>query len=48
VINGRDMKQGADAEAAREASDDAAAGGGDDRRQTRPPRRTRETQPASA
>jgi len=38
------MKQSVDAEAAREASDDA----GDDRRQPRPPRRTRETAPASA
>jgi len=47
VIGGRDMKQSVDAENAREAADDAAASG-DDRRQPRPPRRTRETAPASA
>jgi small subunit ribosomal protein S2 len=50
VIGGRDMKQSVDAEAAREAAEDAAAvgSGSDDRRQARPPRRTRETAPASA
>jgi hypothetical protein len=47
VIGGRDMKQSVDAENAREAADDAAAAG-DDRRQSRPPRRSRETAPASA
>ena len=49
VIGGRDMKQSVDAEAAREAADEAAAApGSEDRRQARPPRRTRETAPASA
>ena len=47
VIGGRDMKQSVDAEAAREAAEDAAAAG-DDRTQQRPPRRPRETAPASA
>ena len=46
VIAGRDMKQVVDTDAARDAADDAAAG--DDRRQPRPPRRARETAPASA
>src|SRR5688572_4091387 len=46
VIAGRDMKQSVDAEAAREASEEAA--GEDLRRGARPPRRTRETAPASA
>jgi hypothetical protein len=41
------MKQSVDAEAARESAEDAAASG-DDRRQPRPPRRARETAPASA
>src|SRR5205814_1325170 len=46
VIDGRDMKQSVDAEAAREAADE---GGGDDRpRGPRPARRPRETAPVSA
>ncbi len=50
VISGRDMKQSADADSARESSDDGG-GGGDDggRRQgARPARRPREAAPASA
>ena len=48
IIAGRDMKQSADAEVAREGSDETTATGGDDRRQPRTPRRPRETAPASA
>ena len=48
VISGRDMKQSADAESAREAADDAAANETDYRRVARPERRTREAAPASA
>src|SRR5262249_6592257 len=47
VTSGRDMKQSADAESAREAGDDT--GGPDDaRRAPRAPRRPREAAPASA
>jgi small subunit ribosomal protein S2 len=46
VLNGRGIKESADAESSRQSGDD---GPGDDRRQTpRPPRRTREAAPASA
>src|SRR5215471_8440789 len=45
VISGRDMKQSADAEGSREASDES---GDDSRRTGRPVRRPRETAPASA
>jgi small subunit ribosomal protein S2 len=45
VIQGRDMKQSIDAETAREAAEEAAAS---DTRATRPQRRAREVQPASA
>src|SRR5262245_18842969 len=47
VIQGRDMKQSIDAEAAREAADEAAAAETDPRRAARPQRR-REPAPASA
>jgi len=46
VVGGRDMKQSVDAESARDAADEAL--GSDDVRRQRPPRRTRETAPASA
>jgi small subunit ribosomal protein S2 len=45
VIQGRDMRQSIDAEAAREAAEDAES---DSRRTARPQRRAREVQPASA
>jgi small subunit ribosomal protein S2 len=48
VIQGRDMKQSVDAEAARQAEEDAAASETDPRRAARPQRRQRETAPASA
>src|SRR5262249_37078623 len=50
VMSGRDMKQSADAEAAREAADEAAAAAAaeDPRRAARPIRRPRATAPASA
>jgi len=44
VISGRDMKQSAEAESARESADEA----GDDARRARPARRSREAAPASA
>src|SRR3989454_6743674 len=47
VIQGRDMKQSVDAEAARDAADEAAASETDPRRAARPQRR-REPAPASA
>jgi small subunit ribosomal protein S2 len=49
VLNGRGLKESADAESARQTPDGGDNGPGDDRRQTpRPPRRAREAQPASA
>jgi small subunit ribosomal protein S2 len=46
VLNGRGLKESADAESSRQSGD---GDGGDDRRQApRPPRRTREAAPASA
>jgi small subunit ribosomal protein S2 len=48
VISGRDMKQSADAEVAREAADDAAAHDADSRQAARPQRRPREAAPVSA
>ena len=48
VIAGRDMKQSADAESARESADDAAANDSDPRQAARPPRRPREATPISA
>src|SRR5881398_334591 len=49
VMSGRDMKQSAEADAARDGSDQGGSGGDDgDRRGTRPPRRPREAAPASA
>ena len=46
VISGRDMKQSADAETAREAADEASAS--EEARRLRAPRRARETAPATA
>jgi small subunit ribosomal protein S2 len=48
VISGRDMKQSADAESAREAADDAATNETDPRQAARPQRRTRDAAPVSA
>jgi len=48
VIQGRDMKQSVEAEAARQADEEAAASETDPRRAARPQRRQRETAPASA
>ena len=49
VLNGRGLKESADAESARQTPDGGDNGPGDDRRQTpRPPRRAREAAPASA
>ncbi len=48
VIQGRDMKQSIDAEAAREAAEESAASDTDPRRAARSQRRAREAQPASA
>ncbi len=48
VVAGRDMRQSADAEAARQAEEDAAQSETDPRRAVRPQRRQRETAPASA
>jgi small subunit ribosomal protein S2 len=48
VISGRDMKQSAEADSAREAADDAAANETDPRQAGRPQRRTREAAPVSA
>ena len=47
VISGRDMKQSADADAARDTADDAAANEADPRQAARPQRRANEAAPVS-